>query len=341
MTRIPKRSAPEGDEKRNTEDNSTALQIQRKNIQSNSSEEDIDLLSDFATMQYKKEKKLNKDITTAVNTPLALTLKYFTSDNPVRAAANEAAVLLRAKKPGSATLYAILKNDKLIKWDHPLLLVSIISAYKHHADIYDQKGYNDLSKKLILDMKELVIMMAEDQILLPPDYMTGVMNSLLSKDAYLYRVLDLYKQSRSDFVASANRQRSIARLDGYCIGYNFKGSCDNGPTCNYWHYCLLHNDHQPHATMECSDNPNRNKIKKNNYKNNYNNNYYYNNYRGRGRGRGRGYHFPHNWNMNFGGYGQGAPNYQYNQQYQANNNNNPGNKQRFNKGGNNSNPPNK
>ena len=75
---------------------------------SSSSSSEDDLVSDLQRISDKKEKKLRKDITISVNTPLSLGLKYLITDNIARAASNESAILLRAIKPVTATTPNVL-----------------------------------------------------------------------------------------------------------------------------------------------------------------------------------------------------------------------------------------
>ena len=51
-----------------------------------------------------------------------------------------------------------------------------------------------------------------------------------------------------------NKQKSLARVTSYCIGY--KADCDD-QSSGYANYCLLHNKPQQHKTMSCSSNPNK------------------------------------------------------------------------------------
>ena len=75
-----------------------------------------------------------------------------------------------------------------------------------------------------------------------------------------------------------NPQKSIARLTGHCIGYNFKSECES-TSCESLHSCLHHNEPQQHKTMLCIQNPNKWKKFQNKSFNKARN--------ARGRGRGR------------------------------------------------------
>ena len=82
-------------------------------------------------LNNKIEKKLRKDATLSVNSPMALALKYLTAESAARAASNEQAILQRAVKPNNPTLSKILKNDKLICWDATLLIAASQHLFNH------------------------------------------------------------------------------------------------------------------------------------------------------------------------------------------------------------------
>ena len=237
----------------------------------------------------KKDKKLNKDITIAVSTPLTLGIKYLITDNIARAGPNETAILLRAIKPVTATVTAVLKNEKLLDWDHPLLLAAIKAVSDHQIDSLKSRKKYKLSKKLEDDKKSLIDLLIEDQLLLTPKTVHATFNALFTKDPHYTNILDLYKQQRSHILSEPqNRQKSLARITGYCIGYNFKSDCDN-QSCAYSHHCLLHNEPQQHKTMNCANNPNKwKRSPQKQYDSSRNNRR-----RGRGRGRRGQYHHQH------------------------------------------------
>ena len=73
-------------------------------------------------MNDEKDEKLNKDITVAVTAPLSLGLKHLITDGITRGPANKTAILLRAVKQVTATMTAALKNDRMVDWDHILVI---------------------------------------------------------------------------------------------------------------------------------------------------------------------------------------------------------------------------
>ena len=200
---------------------------------------------------------MNKDISISINNPLTLGLKYLLTDDVSRASANETAILLRAKKPATATIPAILKNDKLLDWDHILILASIKKMLQHQVDALKARKKDKLAQKLDNDKKDLMCLLIDDTLLSTPKSIHATFNALFTKDHHFTRILDVYSSRRGEIIAQPeNRQRSIARMTGYCIGYNFKSECDNNP-CAYLHNCLLHNEPQQHKTMLCTDNISR------------------------------------------------------------------------------------
>ena len=245
---------------KNGEDNDPPKRRRKKRDSENSSSSssEDDLQSDLHRIHIKKEKKLRKDITIAINSPLALGLKYLTTDNIARASSNESAILLRTIKPVSATLNTVLKNDKLLEWDHPLLSASVKAVLVHQINLLKTKRKNKLADKLLSDAKDLMWELNDDQLLLTPKSVYAIFNALFTKDPHYTSVLDNYIQERPQFMAEVqNRQSSIARVTGYCLGYNFHGTdCDN-QSCKLWHHCLLHNHRMQHKTMNCNDNPNK------------------------------------------------------------------------------------
>ena len=142
-----------------------------KNDVSSSDDDDDDyddLRSDMHRINRKREKKLLKDITVAVSTPLALGLKYLLTERTARSQSYEAAILLRAIKPVTTDIQQILKNDKLIEWDHPLLTAVIRALYHHHIDVLESRGKTAIASKLKTDLVNLLDLLAEDQLLLTP-----------------------------------------------------------------------------------------------------------------------------------------------------------------------------
>ena len=260
----PNASKPDKNDKDDTDkddDNITPPRRRHKNDKSDtyssSSSSDDDLASDLKRISDKKEKKLRKDITISVNSPLSLGLKYLITDNIARAASNESAIVLRSIKPVTATINNILKNNRLLDWDHPLLLAAIKAIFEHQINLLKSRRKEKLAQKLESDAKALICLLVEDQLLLTPRAVHATFNTLFTRDQHCTDILNLYKQQRETILSEAvNRQKSISRITGHCIGYNFKSDCDNA-SCGFLHHCILHNDPQQHKTMLCNDNPNR------------------------------------------------------------------------------------
>lgn len=309
---------------------------------SDSSSDDDEFSSDMHKINRKKERKLRKDLTVAVNTPLTLGLKYLITEDPARSQAYEKAVLLRAIKPRSTNIQQILKNDKLIEWDHPLLNAVIRVMFQHQIDQLKTRRKTAVASKLESDLEALLKFLAEDELLLNPPAVYAIFNSLFTKHPEYVHIRSMYTAERTQFLAEQqNRSKSITRLTGICIGYNFKmNGCEN-TSCQYAHRCVFHNDKIQHPSMQCSENPNRwkkNEINKWNNANNSNQNP--NNSRSPRRrrdrggywGRGRGFQpgFHPDW-RDYNARGNFAPpNNEYpNAQRAFGQNNKNGNKERF------------
>jgi len=300
MMRIPKRTGGQRiifdpSNKENVEDStditSSLEALRRKPLSvidnTNSSPEECTTI--LAALTAKRNKRLQRELTYSVQNPLALGLKQLTQTNASRAARYEKAILLRAKKPRTTSMQQVLKNDSLLEWDHPLLMITIKEMIQYQADQYIASGQQSMAQKLMWDIRELIMMLAEDQFILSPKAIYGALNSILAADPLMTNIADNYRARRMELVGDhVNVQRSIARITGYCIGYNFKfGGCDFN-NCGYKHSCLLHDDDRFHKTMDCPENPNRWKPKNrknprrfqsgnnNNYnrRNRYNNNNY-------------------------------------------------------------------
>ena len=173
----------------------------KDNSDSSSSSSEDELQSDLYRIHLKKENKLRKDITIAVNSPLALGLKYLSTDNIARASSNESAILLRAIKPNSTTLNMVLKNDKLLEWDHPLILVSVKAVLIHQINLLKTKRKNKLADKILSDGKNLMWELIDDQILLTPKSVYAVFNALFTKDTHYTSIFDNYMQERPRVLA--------------------------------------------------------------------------------------------------------------------------------------------
>ena len=233
-----------------------------------SSSDQDDLQSDLHRINKKKEKKLQKELTLAVNGPFPLGLKHLTTDDIMRARVNENMILLRAIKQNT-TLQQILKNDKLISWDHPLLLAAIKALYKHQIKILSNKGKHNLAARLSQDMKDLLAVLTEDILCLTPEAVYATFTALFTGDTYYTDIYESYMAQRSGTLQEiANRSSALPWNFKYCIGYNFKiGGCERS-SCNYLHKCPFHSQPVPkHKAMECDDNPN--KWKESDYKNGF------------------------------------------------------------------------
>ena len=222
----------------------------------------------------RKERKLKKEITVAVTTPLALGLKYLITENAARSRSYEKAILLRAIKPRTTNIQQILKNDKLIRWDHPLLNAVIKIMYRHQISTLKDRNKTSVANKLEQDLEDLLKLLAEDELLLTPESVYSIFNSLFTRNPEYVQVLKMYTTQRPQFLAEQqNRSSSIARVTGYCIGYNFKMDGCANTNCPFYHRCIFHNEIQQHQSMQCSDNPNRwkqsdlNRWNKSNFKN--------------------------------------------------------------------------
>ena len=290
----PNDSKPDNNKNNDTDGDNSEIdppkRRRRKNdtdSSSSSSSSEDDLVSDLQRISDKKERKLRKDITVSVNTPLSLGLKYLITDNIARAASNESAILLRSIKPVTATMPNVLKNDRLLDWDHPLILAAIKAILEHHINSLRSRKKEKLADKLQRDTNTLICLLVEDQLLLTPKALHATFNALFTRDHHFTDVLNLYKQQRETILSEAvNRQKSISRLTGHCIGYNFKAECEN-TSCGFLHSCILHNEPQQHKTMKCTDNPcrwkkppfkpndNRNNRRRGRNRNNRYNNYPY------------------------------------------------------------------
>ena len=256
------------------------------------STEDTDSSSDDAEqsglyrLKKKREKKLRRDATLAITSPMALGLKYLINEDSSRASAMERAVLLRAIKPGSTTIEQVYKNPALLRWDHPLILATTTRMFSHEIEYAVQRGKQMRAQQLAASGQELVMLLITDQLRVTPDALLASMNALWNRDPSGLSICDTYKADRAAFTTDpSNRSVNIARLDGLCIGYNFHYEGCNNSDCQYGHYCAFHPASKvQHPTMRCNDNPNRWKSKSNKKPNN-------NNYNNRNnRGRGRGYH---------------------------------------------------
>ena len=228
-----------------------------------------------------------------ISSPLALGLKYLTTESAARAATYEQAILLRAIRPNSTTLPQVLKNDKLLNWDPLLVLNAVKRMFQHQQKHYQHHDSNSKADKLASMANEIKDMMIEDLLIITPSAMYAVMTAFWTQDPSGMKILQSYTDQRAIFTTDPNnRVRNIASLSGLCIGYNFKFEGCNIQDCPYGHYCAFHpTERIQHPSMRCSNNPNRWKAKKPNYGNQYGN--------GR-RGKGRfnkhyNNHNNHNW----------------------------------------------
>ena len=79
-------------------------------------------------------------------------------------------------------------------------------------------------------------------------------DALFTRDHFT-NVLKLYNQQRDHITAQPEiKQKSIPRMTGHCIGYNFKCECE-APSSGYLHHCSLHNEPQQQETTLCNDDP--------------------------------------------------------------------------------------
>ena len=245
-------------------------------------------------LNNKIEKKLRRDVTLSVNSPLGLALKYLATESAARAASNSQAILQRAIRPNVTTLPKILKNDKLIKWDGPLLLAASQILFEHQIAHLKKLRKHDKVQQLTQVFHTVNKLLIEDVLRVGPQAMYAILSALRTNDPSGLNIQTTYLQQRPEFTSDANnRIRSIANITGICMAYNFKpDGCDTA-NCPYHHHCIYHQTAQcQHPARRCSHNPTKWTSKKSN-NNNSNNSYR----RGRGRGRGRynRYYQPPSW----------------------------------------------
>ena len=254
---------------------------------SDSSSDDAES-TDIVRIKKKKEKKLRRDANLSITSPLALGLKYLTTESAARAASYEQAILLRAIRPNNTTLPQILKNDKLIKWDDMLVLNAVKKLFSHQVKHLRYHKLKDKASKLYSMGRDVNIMMMEDLLLITATAMYAVMTALWTQDPSGMKICERSQVQSPAFTTDPNnRVRNLADLSGLCIGFNFKFDGCSNPDCPYLHICAFHPTEQlQHPSMRCTKNPNRWKSKKSNNNNNYNNN--------SRRGRGRHHQHHHN-----------------------------------------------
>lgn len=224
-------------------------------------------------IKKKKEKKLRRDANLMISSPLALGLKYLTTESAARAATYEQAILLRAIRPNSTTLPQILKNDKLLNWDTILVLNAVKRMFQHQQKHYQHHDLQAKADKLAIMANEIKDMMIEDLLIITAAAMYAVMTAFWTQDPSGMKILKNYNDQRAIFTTDPNnRVRNIASLSGLCIGYNFKFEGCNIQDCPYGHYCAFHTTERlQHPSMRCSSNPNRWKAKRPNYGNQHGN----------------------------------------------------------------------
>ena len=268
--------------------------------------------TDIVRIKKKKEKKLRRDASLMISSPLALGLKYLTTESAARAATYEQAILLRAIRPNSTTLPQILKNDKLLNWDPLLVLNAVKRMFQHQQKHYQHHDLRAKADKLAIMASQIKDMMIEDLLIITASAMYAVMTAFWTQDPSGMLILNNYIEQRAIFTTDPNnRVRNLASLSGLCIGYNFKFEGCNVQDCPYGHYCAFHTTERlQHPSMRCSSNPNRWKAKRPNYGNQHGNGRW-------GKGRHNKHHHGH------GHYGRNnwphpypfAPQYNPNQNY--------------------------
>ena len=154
-------------------------------------------------------------------------------------------------------MIAALKNDRLLDWDHILVINSMQSILEHQIDALRTRKKIKLANKLDENRKDLTCALVKDQLLTTPKTIHATFNALFTKDHHFTNIFNLHGQQRGHITGQPqNRQKSISRMTGHCSGYNFKSECEN-TSCGYLHHCSLHNKQQQHKTMLCNDNPNK------------------------------------------------------------------------------------
>ena len=112
------------------------------------------------------------------------------------------------------------------------------------------------SNKLDDERKELVRTLVKDQLLTTPKPIHATFNALFTKDHHFTDILKVYNQQRDHITAQPeNEQKSISRMTGHCIGYNFEFECENASS-GLLRQCFLHHEPQQHKTMLCDDDSN-------------------------------------------------------------------------------------
>ena len=249
-----------------------------------------------------KEKKLRKDSSLMVNSPLALALKNAIHRDPARSRAVESAIIARAKRPNTTTINMILKDEARLAWDHELLDLASSAQVYTQSLIFKQSDRNK-EKSLHKQYYELKQLLDQDKILVNPQALHTILSSLITRHSNLLGILKAYKDMRPTLLQSPqNLQATSGKLAGLCYAYHFKiGGCRN-PNCPYYHFCPLHPAERiTHPMMGCAMNsarwtpkelePPKERIKyidpyKKQYRN-YSGDYKRGGFRGGYRGRGR------------------------------------------------------
>ena len=195
-------------------------------------------------MKKKKEKKLRKDLLTAVSTPLALGLKLIITRNAPMAAIYKEAIMLRAKAPNKATFNSILKDEDALNWDWPMVMSAVLALYETEIINAQKSGKADKAIKLDGDCYNVLKSLVKDSLPIKPNASRGKWESVLQEHPKLSTAQKVFEaQRQSSLHVADNMNKCINYQMGICHDYYF-AKCDKA-NCPKLHACLM-----PHDTLQ-------------------------------------------------------------------------------------------
>ena len=238
------------------------------------------LLAPLEVICKKKNKKMKKEIFTAITDFFAYALKILPNSRPAMASIVRTNVLLRAKAPRGLEYEQVVKNPHLLQHDHALNNNLVIALLKDVISTFKQRGKNDIAKALESAMYGIAVNLIEDSLIITPKASKATWTSIINADPSLLTIASRYKTERKLLPQTAtNISANITRTTGVCYEYNILGRCSKGADCKYGHYCFgQHDGREGHPFKTCQFNPIKSKMRftNNNFRGNYNYNYGYN-----------------------------------------------------------------
>ena len=212
-------------------------------------------------LQRKKNRKLRREMLTAVNGAIALGMKQSLQRNPSRACAIKSSFKLRFKS-SSTEWNAAIKDGDAVNWDNPSIGVGTVSLFQTAIVSANRAGKFERARRLQQDLWDIAVPLIIDMFINKPSANKALWESLFEDNPSLTGIKEAYLRERENALSiSDNFAKNINYSMPICMDYNL-ASCDG--KCGLLHICLWagHEERESHPLKYCQHNTAKSKMSK-------------------------------------------------------------------------------